>query len=353
MIEVRNLSVKLGGFSLHEINLSVERGEYFILLGPTGAGKTVLLEAIAGVQDIHSGEIWLDGKQVARLEPERRRVSIVYQDHMLFPHLSVRENINFGLKIRAKKPDEIMKAQNRVVSLLRIEHLLHRKPDTLSGGEKQKVALARAIITAPEVLLLDEPLGALDPQTRDSVQQDLLRLQDELGVTVLHVTHDFEEAVTMADRIAVIGEGKIQQVGTADEIFRRPKSVFVARFTLASNLLAGTAVKEGDGRTVFLADGLRVAANSDIEGPCYASIRPEDIRVADSAAANIGGMGDNHFTAVVTRAVNKGSVVHLTASIPPKLICLLTHHDCERMSLRVGQKVHLSLAPSAVHLFKE
>jgi ABC-type Fe3+/spermidine/putrescine transport system ATPase subunit len=185
------------------------------------------------------------------MEPERRRASIVYQDHMLFPHLlGAREHHLWTKNAWRETLGQIAMALNRVVDLLGIEHL-HRKPDTLSGGEKQKVALARAIVTDPQVLLLDEPLGALDPQTRDNVQQELIKLQDELGITVLHVTHDFEEAITMGDRIAVIGEGAIQQVGLPDEIFRRPNSVFVARFTMAGNVFAGTATKESDGRTSF------------------------------------------------------------------------------------------------------
>jgi ABC-type Fe3+/spermidine/putrescine transport system ATPase subunit len=352
MIEIRNLSVKLGAFSLHDISLIVKKGEYFILLGPTGAGKTVLLESIAGVQPIQAGEIWLGGKDVTKMEPERRRASIVYQDHMLFPHLSVQENIIFGLKMRGEKPGQIAMAQDRVVNLLGIEHLLRRKPETLSGGEKQKVALGRAIVTDPEVLLLDEPLGALDPQTRDNVQQELIRLQDELGITVLHVTHDFEEAITMGDRIAVIGEGAIRQVGIPDEIFRHPNSVFVARFTMASNIFAGTAVKESDGRTVFLIEDSRLIAGADLEGPCHASIRPEDILVSNSAAALFAEDGDNHFTAVITQVINKGSVVHLTVNLPPLMKCLLTRNSYHQMNLRAGQKVYLTLAASSVNLFR-
>jgi molybdate/tungstate transport system ATP-binding protein len=353
MIEIRNLSVKLGVFALHDISLTVKRGEYFILLGPTGAGKTILLESIAGVQQIQAGEIWLGGKNVTKMEPEQRRASIVYQDHMLFPHHSVQENIIFGPKMRREKPGQIATALNRVVKLLGIEYLLQRKPDTLSGGEKQKVALARAIVTDPEVLLLDEPLGALDPQSRDHVQQELIRLQDELGITVLHVTHDFEEAITMGDRIAVIGEGAIRQVGMPDEIFRHPSSEFVARFTMAGNVFAGAAVKEDDGKTVFLVEGARILADADMEGPCNASIRPEDILVSDSAAAVFAEERDNHFTAAVTQVVNKGSVVHLTVNLPPPMTCLLTRHSYEQMNLRIGQKAYLTLAPSSVHLFRD
>jgi ABC-type Fe3+/spermidine/putrescine transport system ATPase subunit len=353
MIEIRNLSVKLGDFNLRDISLTVKRGEYFILLGPTGAGKTVLLESIAGVLQIQAGEIWLGGKDVTKMEPEWRRASIVYQDHMLFPHLSVQENIVFGPKMRGGKPAQIAMARNRVVDLLGIEHLLHRKPDTLSGGEKQKVALARAIVTDPEVLLLDEPLGALDPQTRDKVQQELIKLQDELGITVLHVTHDFEEAITMGDRIAVIGEGAIQQVGLPDEVFRHPNSVFVARFTMASNVFTGTALLESDGRACFHIDGARIITGADMEGLCHASIRPEDILVSDSAAAMSTEDGCNHFTATITQVIKKGSVVHLAVNLPPPMTCLLTYHYYQQMDLQVGHKAYITIEPSSVHLFRE
>ena len=352
MIEIRNLSVVLGAFALHGVNLAVQTGEYFIMLGPTGAGKTVLLESIAGVQPILSGEIWLGGRNVTQLEPEQRRASIVYQDHMLFPHYTVRENVTFGPRMRRQAPAQVAAALERAVALLGIERLLHRRPDTLSGGERQKVALARAIVTDPEVLLLDEPLGALDPQTREGVQQELIRLQAELGITVLHVTHDFEEAVIMGDRIAVIGDGAIRQVGAPDEVFRHPNSEFVARFTMTSNVFAGAAVKEDGGRAVFIVDGVRIVTGADLEGPCHASIRPEDILIADAAAAAFPDDGCNRFTGVITQIVQKGSVVLVTAALPPPLVCLLTRRAYGEMGLRVGQAVRLTVAPSAVHLFR-
>ncbi|MFO8060561.1 MAG: ABC transporter ATP-binding protein [Bacillota bacterium] len=353
MIAVRNLSVELGLFALRDINLTVEKGEYFILLGPTGAGKTILLESIAGVQPIQAGEIWLGGRHVTRVAPERRRVSIVYQDHMLFPHYSVRENIIFGLKMRRIKSSQIDTALDRVVELLGIGHLLDRRPDTLSGGERQKVALARAVVTDPEVLLLDEPLGALDPQSRGGVQQELIKLQDQLGITALHVTHDFEEAITMGDRIAVIGEGAIRQVGMPDEVFRHPNSEFVATFTMAGNVFAGTAVKAEDGSTVFQVEGARIVADADMDGPCHASIRPEDILVSSSPAELPVLKGHNHFIATITQVVNKGSVVHITADLPPPLTCLLTRRSHQEMNLRPGQEVVLTVPPSSVHLFRD
>lgn len=352
MIEIRNLFVELGVFALRDISLSVRAGEYFIILGPTGAGKTILLESIAGVQPIQGGEIWLDGVNVTELVPEQRRASIVYQDHMLFPHFTVQENIIFGLKTRREKPGPIVAALNQVVSLLRIEHLLQRKPDTLSGGEKQKVALARAIIINPEVLLLDEPLASLDPQSRENVQQEIIKLQRELGITVLHVTHDFEEAITMGDRIAVVGAGTIRQVGTPEEIFRHPNSEFVARFTLAGNILAGTAMKEKDGKTVFVVDGARILTDAYMEGPCHAAIRPEDIVVSNPIEDASVEDGHNHFDAVITQVINKGSIVYVTTDLSCPLKCLLTSHAYREMNLGIGQEVNLTFAASSVHLFR-
>jgi len=242
MIEIKNLRVDLGSFQLQEINLDIKQGEYFIILGPTGAGKTVLLETIAGLYPAQGGEIWLNGREITRLEPEKRGISFVYQDYVLFPHLSVRENIAFGLRRGKVGKKEAQDRVEWVVGLLGVSHLLDRKPDTLSGGEQQKVALARALIVSPEVLLLDEPVSALDPQTREGVQHELRQIHDRMQTTVIHVTHDFEEAIALGDRIAVLGEGRIQQVGTAEQVFRQPNSEFVARFAMARNIFAGEVV---------------------------------------------------------------------------------------------------------------
>ncbi len=348
MIEIRSLSVELGAFTLHNICLNINRSEYFIVLGPTGAGKTVLLESIAGVQPIKTGQIWLEGEDITGMKPEERKVSIVYQDYMLFPHYSVRNNILFGLKMRGYNPQDMAISLSKVVQLLSIEQLLSRKPNTLSGGEKQKVALARAIVTNPEVLLLDEPLGALDPQTRENVGQEILKLHEELGITVLHVTHDFEEAITMGDRIAVIGEGEIKQIGTTTDIFRKPNSEFVARFTMTGNIFSGLAMKERHGKTAFNLNGTKLIADTNLEGPCHASIRPEDILISSDTIANDG---DNHFMGVITRFVNKGAIINVTVNLPPPVTCLLTRRTFEEMRLSIGQQVHLTFSPSSLHLF--
>jgi len=221
VINVKNLCVDLGDFVLKDINLTVNKGEYFIILGPTGAGKTVLLESIAGLYPIKSGGIWLKGKEVTRTAPEKRGISIVYQDHALFPHLSVKDNIIFGLRLHKWASHDIATTLSEIAGLLGISHLLPRKPNTLSGGEQQKVALARALSIQPQVLLLDEPLSALDPESREGVQQELRQIHNELKVTTIHVTHDFEEAIALGERIAVLGEGYVKQIGTPEEIFRQ------------------------------------------------------------------------------------------------------------------------------------
>jgi molybdopterin-binding protein len=348
MIELKNLSVNLGEFVLNDISLNIEEGEYFIILGPTGAGKTVLLESIAGLYPIKSGEIWLRGKEATRIEPEKRGVSIVYQDHVLFPHLSVKDNITFGLKMHKARAEERKERLNWVAQLLGITNLLHRRPDTLSGGEKQKVALGRAIITRPELLLVDEPLSALDPETRESVQQELRQLHRALGITILHVTHDFEEAIALGSRIAVIGEGRLMQVGTPEEIFRHPNSEFVARFSMTRNIFRGQAAMKPNGDNVFRIDSTEFIIAADAEGSYHASIRPEDILISSEP---VRSSARNCFPGTITDVVDKGSTLYVTVSIPPKLSCLVTRHSFEELELEQGKKVYVTFKATSIHIF--
>jgi molybdopterin-binding protein len=348
VIKLKNLSVDLGDFVLKDITLTIEEGEYFIILGPTGAGKTVRLESIAGLHPIKNGEIWLRGKEVTRVEPEKRRVSIVYQDHVLFPHLSVKDNIIFGLKMNKAPADERKVKLNWVAELLGITNLLHRRPDTLSGGEKQKVALGRAIITRPELLLVDEPLSSLDPETRENVQQELRQLHKALGITILHVTHDFEEAIALGNRIAVIGEGHLMQVGIPEEIFRHPNSEFVARFALTRNIFLGKAERKSSGDTVFKVDGTEFIIAADADGTYHASIRPEDILISSEP---IHSSARNCFPGTITHVVDRGSTLYVTVSIPPELSCLITRHSFEEMELHEGKKVYMTFKASSIHIF--
>ena len=348
MIQVKNLCVALGDFQLQDINLTVDEGEYFIVLGPTGAGKTVLLESIAGLYPVKSGQIWLRGKEVTSLEPEKRNISIVYQDHALFPHLSAAENILFGLKIHRRPKQELVKVLDWLSDLLGIAHIMDRSPDTLSGGERQKVALARALSTKPEVLLLDEPLSALDPETREGVQKELRQLHNQLKVTTIHVTHDFEEAIALGDHIAVLGEGCIKQVGTPEQIFHQPNSEFVARFAMARNIFTGEVVERDDGSTLFRTEDTELVIVTDLRGKLHASVRPEDILISPEP---LRSTARNSFCGTITHIADRGSTLYLTVNLPPDFICLVTRRSCEEMGLTKGQKVYITFKASAVHIF--
>ncbi|MBN2239062.1 MAG: ABC transporter ATP-binding protein [Dehalococcoidales bacterium] len=348
MIEIKNLSVDLGDFTMKDVSLTIEEGDYFIILGPTGAGKTVLLESIAGLYPVKSGEIRLREKDVTNLEPEKRNIGIVYQDHVLFPHLTVRDNICFGLRMHKMKKEAIAERLEWITGLLNISHLLHRKPDTLSGGEKQKVSLARALSTNPEILLVDEPLSALDPESKEIVQQELKQLHRKLGITILHVTHDFEEAISLGTRIAVIGEGQLKQTGTPDEIFRRPNSEFVARFAMSRNILHGQVLQQTGRDTVFRSEGTDFVVVSEDEGDSHASVRPEDIIIS---LEPIRSSARNCFEGTITGILDKGSTLYIKVNIPPELTSLVTRHSYDEMELEEGKKVFVTFKASSVHLF--
>jgi molybdopterin-binding protein len=348
MIEIKRLTVNLGDFLLDGIDLRIEKGEYFIILGPTGAGKTVLLEAIAGLHPISGGEIWLDGRDVTRLEAEKRGIGFVYQDYALFPHLTVKGNLLFGLKRRKLPKEERGRVMEWLAELLGISHLLERSPDTLSGGERQKVALARALSTSPEVLLLDEPLSALDPQHREGVQQELRQIHRRLKQTAIHVTHDFEEAIAMGDRIAVLGEGRILQIGTPDEIFRQPNSEFVARFAMTRNIFTGE-VRDGVlGQAIIDIGGTDFEVVTELRGRLHASLRPEDVLVSSEPLVS---SARNSLRGTITHIADRGATLYLTVSTPLDLSCLVTRHSFEELGLAEGGEVYVTFKASAVHIF--
>jgi len=348
MIAIKNLKVNLGDFLLHNISLNIESGEYFIVLGPTGAGKTVLLESIAGLYPVLEGEVWIGDKKITGLSPEKREIGIVYQDQALFPHLSVEKNIAFGLKMRKCPKREVRAKIETVVELVGIAHLLKRSPATLSGGEKQKVALARALVTEPKVLLLDEPLSALDPETRERMQEELREIHSRIELTIIHVTHDFEEAIVLGHRVAVLNDGCIAQIGTPEEFLRRPSSEFVARFALTRNILSGRVVGAEDGCTLIDIGGTKVRTTTEATGEVRLSLRPEDILISKEP---LQSSARNCFLAVISDIIDRGSVIYVTVNLPPDFICIVTHQASDELELKKGAEVWITFKASAIHVF--
>jgi ABC-type Fe3+/spermidine/putrescine transport system ATPase subunit len=237
MLQLHNIGLQLGSFRLASFNLHIQRGEYRVLLGPTGTGKTVLLETIAGLHTPHRGTLILDGRDITNTVPEKRHIGVVYQNYALFPHLNVFDNIAFGLRIQGRSNKSIKGKVMEMADFLGIRHFLIRSPRNLSGGECQRVALARALVLEPEMLLLDEPLSAVDRLTRDRLQGELKRIHQQLAITILHITHDLNEAFFLADTITVMREGIILQEGTPDEISLQPATRFVAELMGMKNFL--------------------------------------------------------------------------------------------------------------------
>jgi molybdopterin-binding protein len=348
MIIIKNLRVNLGGFLLQNINLDIKSGEYFIILGPTGAGKTVLLEAIAGLYPVLEGEVWTDGREVTRLNPEKKGMGIVYQDQALFPHLSVEENIAFGLKVKKCSKEERKAKIAAMAETVGIPHLLKRSPVTLSGGEKQKVALARALVIEPKVLLLDEPLGALDPESRERMQRELREVHRRVKVTIIHVTHDFEEAVALGHRVAVLNDGSIAQVGTPEEFLHHPSSEFVARFALSRNIFTGRGEDGESGHALIDIGGVRLRAITESRGEVRLSLRPEDILISREP---LQSTARNCFPGTVTEIADRGSVVYVTVTLPPDFVCLITRQALDELELREGVRAWITFKASAIHVF--
>jgi spermidine/putrescine transport system ATP-binding protein len=261
-------------FAVDSMDLTIDDGEFFALLGPSGCGKTTTLRMIAGLEFPTMGSLKIFGDEVGTLPPNKRPVNTVFQNYALFPHMSVEQNIAFGLKMQKVPRRQIADRVAEAIKLVRLETLERRKPDQMSGGQQQRVALARALVNHPKVLLLDEPLGALDLKLRQEMQLELKHLQREVGITFVFVTHDQEEALTMSDRIGVMNHGELLQVGTPEEIYEHPVNRFVADFIGQTNLLAGT-VESSD--TLCLANGVRIHADSDLEVGSRAAfcLRPE------------------------------------------------------------------------------
>ena len=270
ILQVKNLCKDYGtGMVLHNLDLSVNAGEFLTLLGPSGCGKTTTLRIIAGLEEATQGSIWLEGVDMSQLPPEKRPVNTVFQSYALFPHMNVYQNIAYGLKLKGVKKAEQKKRVAEALALVRLEGYEKRMPGQLSGGQRQRVAIARAAVLKPRVLLLDEPLGALDLKLRQEMQVELKRLQQQLGITFIYITHDQEEALNVSSRIVVMRDGKVEQIGTPEEIYEHPETLFVAGFIGQSNLIHGIVEScTEEGQLTLNAGGLLLPARTS------ASYRP-------------------------------------------------------------------------------
>ena len=314
---------------LDNISLEISKGEFITLLGSSGCGKTTTLRIIAGLEQPDAGSIWLDGKEVTGLEPNQRDVNTVFQNYALFPHMNVAENIGYGLKLKKVPKSEIRKKVSQMLELVQLEGYEKRKPSELSGGQKQRVAIARALVNNPKVLLLDEPLGALDLQLRRAMQIELKHLQKKLGITFIYITHDQEEAINMSDRIAVMRDGRIEQIGTPDEIYNHPKTSYVATFVGNANILHGVAesiqgqnaiVKIGNDRVIVKLETSQ-QNTEDTGGKQHLAagekvtlaVRSENILLQEAAA--IGDTGTDNGDTVDISVAGGISDIHDTNSI--------------------------------------
>ena len=324
---------------LDNISLEISKGEFITLLGSSGCGKTTTLRIIAGLEQPDAGSVWLDGREVTGLEPNQRDVNTVFQNYALFPHMNVAENIGYGLKLKKVPKSEIRKKVSQMLELVQLEGYEKRKPSELSGGQKQRVAIARALVNNPKVLLLDEPLGALDLQLRRAMQIELKHLQKKLGITFIYITHDQEEAINMSDRIAVMRDGCIEQIGTPDEIYNHPKTSYVATFVGNANILHGVAesiqgenaiVKIGNDRVIVKLETSQ-QDTGDTRAKQYLAagekvtltVRSENILLQETAV--IGDTGTDHRDTVDISvsgggldAHNKNSVSGLQATVTEK-----------------------------------
>ncbi len=324
---------------LDNISLEISKGEFITLLGSSGCGKTTTLRIIAGLEQPDAGSVWLDGREVTGLEPNQRDVNTVFQNYALFPHMNVAENIGYGLKLKKVPKSEIRKKVSQMLELVQLEGYEKRKPSELSGGQKQRVAIARALVNNPKVLLLDEPLGALDLQLRRAMQIELKHLQKKLGITFIYITHDQEEAINMSDRIAVMRDGCIEQIGTPDEIYNHPKTSYVATFVGNANILHGVAesiqgenaiVKIGNDRVIVKLETSQ-QDTGDTRAKQYLAagekvtlaVRSENILLQETAV--IGDTGTDHRNTVDISvsgggldAHNKNGVSGLQATVTEK-----------------------------------
>ncbi|ACS80474.1 ABC transporter ATP-binding protein [Maridesulfovibrio salexigens] len=345
MIKIEKLNVKLPKFSLQDISLHIPEGDFFTLLGPTGSGKSMLLETIAGLVPVSSGSIKISGSEIAHLPPEKRGLSIVYQDYALFPHLSVLENITFGAKYKGISEDSAVRKAEELAEKLNISHLLTRTPLHLSGGERQRAAIARALLVDPAVLLLDEPLSALDPAFRQEVQDLLKDLHRETGITFVMVTHDFDEALYLSTNGAIIKNGKLVRKGKIRDIFNSPGSEFVAGFVGISNIYPCTPMTD----YVKLSDLNLTYTKERAGSETRLAFRPEEVLLGSEIGEN---NGQNSFYATIKGITAGGFHARVTLDYDGmEIYALVPRKMIGNGELEPGLPIKVAVPEQSLHLF--
>ena len=341
-LEIKGVTKRFGDFvAVNDLTLTVPQGSFFALLGASGCGKTTTLRMVAGLESPTSGRIELGGQDITRLKPYKRPVNTVFQSYALFPHMTVGQNVAFALEAQGRPKSEIEPAVDKMLTLVQLLHLKNRKSSELSGGQQQRVALARALVAKPRILLLDEPLSALDMKLRKDMQIELKRLQRETGLTFIFVTHDQEEALTMSDRIAVMSGGRVQQIATPRELYDRPANRFVAGFIGESNFLSGNA----SGGVVQVGEG-SIALPDATDGTLTLMIRPEHVALSASAPDAL------QLQATVTQLVFFGTDthVHLTLTDGTKLVARVQNALHAGQTLSDGEQITISLPAKALRV---
>jgi len=337
-VELSNVIKKYGETQvIHGVNLSIEPGEFCVFVGPSGCGKSTLLRMIAGLEETTGGQIQIGPRDVTRLDPSQRGVAMVFQTYALYPHMTVAENMGFGLKMNGHPKAEITEKVARASAILRLDEYLKRKPKALSGGQRQRVAIGRAIVRGPDVFLFDEPLSNLDAELRVEMRVEIARLHREIGATMIYVTHDQVEAMTLADKIVVLRGGRVEQVGAPLDLYRDPDNLFVAGFigSPAMNLLPATRSEGGLSVPALGSDTLKMPVPSHLPEKLVTGLRPQDIEIVE---------GDTH-TVEITEALGGVSFIHCAAPGQPKLVLEARGTHIERPGARVGLK------PSAQAVF--
>jgi spermidine/putrescine transport system ATP-binding protein len=356
-VELRSVTKRFDAFvAVDDLSLELRRGEFFTLLGPSGCGKTTTLRMIAGFERPTEGEIRIEGEDVAQLPPHKRPTNTVFQSYALFPHLSVEANVGFGLKRKKVAKGEIAERVKAELERVGLASEANRRPSQLSGGMQQRVALARALVNLPKVLLLDEPLGALDLKLRKELQVELKRIQRDVGITFVYVTHDQEEALTMSDRIAVMNRGRVEQIATPEEVYDRPATTFVAGFIGVSNLMPATVTSSQE---VKLDEGTTIAAATDgfsSGDRCHAVVRPEKLRVEMDEDGN-GAADHPRVEGTVTSSLYLGTATQIAVDLGEgvRMTVLVPNADeADRQRLPGGgARVALSWEPEHMHLVRE